>query len=241
MGINRDLSKYIGSFFAPWRKRERNNYSKYSNNDRTIYKKLIKDINQKGYKISYLNEISFIDKNDLSVVPIIEKYLPLFENKGIQNYLFKCLGFKGNILSVDFLIKEFKKPNDNWDRNDTFNWNFTRRKIVSDALYIICDASKEKEYIELIEEKDTHDDCYFIILTLGKIRSENAIPTLIKVLRDDNLDLQYATIEALGYYKKHPELINYLTPFLNASYKPHKEIAEKSIKKLKSKYKGIKH
>lgn len=84
-----------------------------------------------------LSDIGFIDKEDLVLVPIIEKYTSLFEDKRIRNELYTYLGFKGNTISYNFLINEFKKTNDYWDRNNPISWNFTRRWAISNSQYQI--------------------------------------------------------------------------------------------------------
>lgn len=72
-----------------------------------------------------------------------------------------------------------------------------------------------------------------VVITLGKLRSIDAIPVFLDLLGDE--DINGHIIIALGYYKD-TDLIQYIEPFLKHEKTWIRKEAEKAIKKL-SKYK----
>ena len=229
MGVNKDKNFKLSENAEKFQMERIKNDSKH---DLALYEQMINEVNSKGYYIKYIGQLSFIDKDDLVLVPIIQKYCKLFDDIRTERALLSYLGFKGNTVSIDFLIDEFKKPNDYWDRNDPNTWNFTRRWAISNAINIINDKTKEDDYIGFIKDPETRHDSMFIIEMLGRMKSEKAYPYLVKFLNDDDSSVVYHSIIALGYYKNHPELIPLIEPFLDSNHKPHVEEAKKALKKL---------
>ena len=206
--------------------------SKLNDNDKILNTQLINEVNSMGYYILKRSDLSFLDKEDLVLVPIVQKYSLLFESKNVKNSLFTYLGFKGNTISLNFLISEFKKDNDAWDVRRPITWNFTRRWAISNAILLIENTDKIEEYIELVKDPKTHDDSRFIVELLGKCNSERAFSFVKTLLNDTNHDIQWAALYALSFYKNHQEIIEDIKPFVFSQKKYLAEQAKKTIKKL---------
>ncbi len=232
MGINKDKNQsatsYVVNLFENYVK------PRLSQSDLNNYYELIAEINANGYYVQYWTQLKFADKDDIEIMPIIKKYINKMEDRDLKNLLYDVLGKSKSPLYTDFLLDEFRKPNipNAHYESDDLSWNFTRRWAVSNALWDINDKSKQEDYIELLTNKETRNDCVFIIWMLGKMKSEKALPYLIETLSDKRTDLQSFAIKALGYYKKHPELIEIIKPFLKSEYPACREHARGSLKKL---------
>ena len=230
MGVNKDINRKLNDNIV-----ERYNVflGSLNNNDKVNLQLFLKEINSYGYNVLKLSDIGFIDKEDLVLVPIIEKYTSLFEDKRIRNELYTYLGFKGNTISYNFLINEFTKPNDYWDRNDPISWNFTRRWAISNSIAKLAKKEDIPELIDLIMNPNTHDDTRFIIERLGKSKDERVYVLLKSLLRDGNPSIQGGALFALAYYKNHAkEIIPLLEAFTTSEIDAHREISKKTIKKL---------
>lgn len=204
-------------------------YDSLAKNDRFLYDELIKAVNSQGYFIQYTGQLNYIDKNDQCLVPILLKYYGLFENSHINNVLIRYLGLSRSPNITGFLLNEFKKPN----TEETFN--LSRRGFSSSALNSIKDKRFVKGYIKIVENKETRYDSMLIITLLGKLKAEEALPTLIDVLSDNDERIQTSAISALGNFKGHTELIPLLEPFLKSDNKNHRGQARNAINKIKGK------
>lgn len=201
--------------------------------DRQVLQDFLKEVNSFGYNALKLSDIAFIDRNDIILVPVIEKYILLFEDKRIKNELFSYLGFKGNTISYKFLLDEFKKPNDDWDRNNPISWNFTRRCALSNSIVKTANKSNISEVIDLVNNPNTHNDTKFIIEYLGKSKDEKVYELLLTLLNDNNSSIISGTLFALSYFKNHADtIIPLIKPFTLSNNKAHKQIASNTIKKL---------
>ena len=169
-----------------------------------------------------------MDEDDFEFInPIIMKYSLLFENKRKKYGLLHYLGVKGNIQATDFLLEQFRKPNDYIDNLD---WNFSRRGASSSALLVIKDKSKIDAYIDIIENENTRQDAFFFILLLGELKVAKSIPLLINLLNENNNSIQSAAIQSLTKFKKKIDLNPIITPFLLSDNEAIREYAKKALK-----------
>jgi hypothetical protein len=119
-------------------------------NDKLLIQKIIREVNDAGYYIDYLCQLSWIDKNDFNAInPIIMKYTDKFENIRIRNSLYHTLGCRGNYNATNYLLNEFRKKNELYV--DDIAWNSTRRGATSSSIEAIRDKGKIDEYIKLLK------------------------------------------------------------------------------------------
>ena len=226
MGINKDPKYSVeDSIIATREKEKRLSYSKH---DRELYSRIIDEVNSKGYYIQYLFQLRWMEKEDFEIInDIILKYSLQFERKRTKYSLLWYLGVRGNYGATDFLLEQFRKPN---DYEENMGWNFSRRGMCSSALLEIRDKSKIDEYIEIIENEDTRQDSFFFILMLGKLKVEKAIPLFVELLKEDNTDLQSAAIKSLAKFKNKIDLNPIMAPFLLSDNKVIRDNAKKALK-----------
>ena len=226
MGINKDQNYLANNTVAGRREEELS--VELSEHDKKLVHEMIEEVNLKGYYIQYVFQLSWMDQGDFEyITPLIMKYSLQFDNKRERYGLLSYLGVKGNVIATDFLLDQFRIENDYIDKMD---WNFSRRGVCSSALLVIKDKAKIDEYIEIIENKNTHQDSYFFILLLGELKVERAIPILIELLEDDNPVLQSAAIQSLTKFKKKFDLNPIITPFLLSENEAIREYAKKALK-----------
>ena len=206
--------------------------SKQSKHDIALVKDIIKEVNSMGYCISYIDQLREMDKNDICLIPVVIKYIGKFDNFEVEWALITALGVRGFVDATDFLLKEFRRPNSSPVKLPDMAWNWTRRALTSASLLKIRDANRAGDYVELIENFDTHDDCVWIVELLGNIKYEKAYSVIVALLNDNNVSLQSSALRALGKYKNHPETIPLIEPFTKSKNSALKEYAKKSIAKL---------
>lgn len=189
------------------------------------FQELVNDIREKGYNITDYNEIDSIlnSKSKDDLIPILIKYLKETEFEMHKDFLVRRLGVKGFHEVTGYLLKEFKNPYSGVG----YRW------AIGNSLSIILDKKHEKEYIEIIKNKRYGTGRQMVVITLGKLRSTDAIPVFLDLLDDEDIDGHI--LVALGYYKD-PGLIQYIEPFLKHKNTWIRKETEKAIKKL-SKYK----
>lgn len=190
------------------------------NKDEILMKELIKEANNNGFDVQDFNDFNTIKRKIKSFIPILIKYLYLFEKDNFKDAIVGLLGVKGFYDATETLIKlyyNFDTPIDRW--------------AIGDALYNIQDKRFEDEYIKIVNDKSNGISRQMIVLLLGKLRCEKALPSLIDLLQD--LDVNGHVVIALGYFKNN-DLIKYIEPFLNHNKKWIRTEAEKAIKKIKS-------
>jgi HEAT repeat protein len=207
--------------------------SQQTKSDIIRIKELIEEVNSMGFFIEYIDQLRGMDKSDRCLIPVVIKYIGSFDNFKIEWTLFAALGERGFVEATDFLIKEFRKPNNEMIKLPDIAWNWTRRAVASSSLMNIRDTSRADEYIDLINNVDTHDDSIWFIKLLGDIKYEKAHALLVELLNDNSIDLQSSALESLGKYKNHPEVIPLIEPFIKSEHGALREHARKSITKLR--------
>jgi len=231
MAVNKNLFKSIAGTVVAID--EKKFLSEQTKHDIARVKELIKEFKSMGYYIKYLDQLRDMDKSDIILIPVIIKYIGSFDNFEVESTLLAALGVRGFVKATECLLNEFRKPNSSPIKLPDIAWNGTRRAVASASLWKIRDASHADDYIELIKNVDTHDDCTWIAELVGDIKCEKAHVLLIELLNDSNDSLRSSALRALGKYKNHPEVIPLLEPFTKSKNSAHREYARNSIRKLK--------
>lgn len=233
MGINKDKKLDISNTLA-YIKYKKEIYPKETINDRNLKKSLIEEINSCGYYIQGTWQISFMDKNDFKVVnPILMKYIGKFDKTTANEMLCRYLGKKGNYKALDFLLNEFKRPNDIQVKCGDAKWNDSRRGYTSSAIEAIGDKTRYKEYIEIIENDDTSDDSIFFIYMIGNIKNIETYECLKRIFNKNNIHTKIYAVRAISKFKdKSDEILKIITPYKNDAHEVMRTEVRKAIKKL---------
>lgn len=190
--------------------------------ERLNVEQLLNDVNKEGYDLTSYQDLKKLKTKDKALVPLLLSYLNSVNYINEKEFFVRCLGVKSFNEATEALINEFKKSD-----NRAYKW------AVGNSLSIIQDKTYTDEYIDIISNQEHGTARQMVILTLGKLRCEKAIPTLIELLNDE--EVCGHVVMALGYFKDD-KLREYLNPFLDNKESWIRKEAAKSIKKLE-KYK----
>lgn len=147
-----------------------------------------------GLVIDFSNQAKcLLPKYKKLIFPIVLKYYRLSQTLRMENEQLFFMGFfryKGMDEVVPELLAEYRSP----QSSDIVKW------CISDSLYSIRSIKHANDYIELINNPDYGVNRQLIILLVGKLRLEAAIPSLLQLLEDDKVCMH--AISALGDFKR---------------------------------------
>jgi HEAT repeat protein len=187
--------------------------------DEVLMTELIKEVNNYGLEIVNYDELKAIKRTIKNAIPILLKYLNLFEGDNYTDATLRLLAVKGFNDATEKLLEIYNDKSSKIDK-----W------VIGDVLYSIQDGRFQDEYIKIVRNEYNGISRQMIVILLGKLKCEKAIPTLVNLLQDDKVDGH--AIMALGYFKNY-ELIKCIEPFLNHEKKWIQKEAAKAIKKIK--------
>ena len=103
------------------------------------------------------------------------------------------------------------------------------RWFISDCLYQIRSKKYIAEYIKIVSNPKFARNRQLIVLLLGKLKVESAIPVLIELLEDE--DVRLHAIDSLGQIKRE-EFRCYFERFENSPHYGWRKYARTALKKL---------
>lgn len=180
-------------------------------------------LNDLGFEFETPNQaLGFLPKYKDKILPVVI----LFYEKAKKtskynemNYFIKFFHFKGFEEVVPMLIEDFY----NQSIPELTKW------FISDVLYQIRSEKYEETYINIISEHEFGQNRQMIILLVGKLKIEKAIPILIKLLDDETVRIH--AISALSDFQKK-ELQYYFENFINSKNPTVRKYAKNALKKL---------
>ena len=141
------------------------------------------------------------------------------EKPNEQNYFLRFLHIKGLDDVVPMLLEDYYSEK----TEDLTRW------FISDCIYQIRSKRFVKEYLDIVSNRVFGRNRQMIVLLLGKLKEESAIPTLIDLLEDEEVRLH--AISALGEFKRE-EFRRYFERFQNSTHPGWRKYAKAAIKKL---------
>lgn len=135
----------------------------------------------------------FVPKYKNVIVPIAFKYYQLAKEMNMPNEQNHFIGFfriKGLDEIVPLLLSDFYSDK----TTDLTRW------LISDCIYQIKSKQFIEEYLNIASNRAFGINRQMIILLLGKLKDESAVPTLIALLDDEEVRLQ--AICALSEFKR---------------------------------------
>ena len=157
-------------------------------------------------------------KHKDSILPIVIKYYKKARLKREKQYLLKWFHHRGLEEVVPMLLEDYCSDDLNVDR-----W------AIGDCLYQIRSKKHIADYLKIIANASYGQDRQMVILLVGKLKVEAAIPVLIDLLEDEGVRLQ--AIAALGDFKRD-ELRPYFERFQNSKHPGWRKYAKSALKKL---------
>ena len=195
----------------------------YKTNTDSLIPFFEKELRNLGFEFETSNQaVGFIPKHKKVILPIAVKYYQLakvFEKTNEQNYFIRFLCIKGLDVVVPMLLEDyyFEKTAD------------LTRWFISDCIYQIRSEIFIKEYLDIVSRKIFGQNRQMIVLLLGKLKEESAIPVLINLLEDEEVRLH--AISALGEFKRE-DFRCYFERFQNSTHSGCQKYAKLAIKKL---------
>ena len=209
-----------------------NNYTK---KDQELFRMMIDEINHLGYDVHYYFEIEDLLELDRRIGSVILRFIGKFDNPGATETLMRYLGHNGFYEATPFILYEFRRDDviipesrKKWEKQDKKNY----RESASVALREIKDPRYVDDYIELINNPSTHNDCFNIIQLLGILKIKSELQLLFSLLDDKNPYIQCASIIALSYFKNNKDACFHIRSFLLSDNKMLRQHAKRALSKL---------
>ena len=189
------------------------------NNPESILLEFKQKLLDLGFSFQVLNQAEkLLPKYKSIVLPVVIEYYKKAKISSEKQYLLKWLHHKGLEEVVPMLLEDYFSSNPNIDR-----W------AVGDRLYQIRSRNYIKEYLDIVSNRVFGRNRQMIVLLLGKLKEESAVPTLIDLLEDEEVRLH--AISALGEFKRE-EFRRYFERFQNSTHPGWRKYAKAAIKKL---------
>lgn len=195
----------------------------YKDNTDSLIPLFEKELRDLGFEFETSNQaVGFIPKHKKVILPIATKYYQLAKELGKpneQNYFMRFLCIKGLEGVVPMLLEDYCFE----ETADLTRW------FISDYIYQIRSKRFVKEYLDIVSNRMFGRNRQMIVLLLGKLKEESAIPTLIDLLEDEEVRLH--AISALGDFKRE-EFRCYFERFQDSTHLGWRKYAKAAIKKL---------
>ena len=183
----------------------------------------MKELRDLGFEFEISSQaVGFIPKHKKVILPIAIKYYQAAKELGQsdeQNYFMEFLRIKGLDDVIPMLLEDYYSEK----TKDLTRW------FISDCIYKIRSKKFVKEYLDIVSSSRFGINRQMIVLLLGKLKEESAIPTLINLLEDEEVRLH--AICALGEFKRE-EFRCYFERFQDSTHPGWRKYAKSAIKKL---------
>ena len=182
-----------------------------------------KELRQIGFDFETSNQtLGFMPKNKKTILPIAIKYYQLAKMQkkvNEQNHFLCFFHFKGLEQVMPMLIEDYYSE----ETQDLTRW------FLSDCIYQIRSKNFVNEYLDIVSSRMFGRNRQMIVLLLGKLKEESAVPTLIDLLDDEEVRLH--AISALGEFKRE-EFRCHFERFQNSTHPGWRKYAKAALKKL---------
>lgn len=195
----------------------------YKDNPESLIPLFEKELRCLGFEFETSNQtLAFIPKHKKIILPIATKYYRLakkFEKPNEQNYFMSFFRIKGLDDIIPMLLEDYHSEN----TVDLTRW------FISDCIYQIRSKNHVKEYLDIVLNGKFGRNRQLVVLLLGKLKAESAIPTLIALLEDEEVRLH--AICALGEFKRE-EFRCHFERFKDSAHPGWRKYAKAALKKL---------
>lgn len=195
----------------------------YKENSDSLIPLFEKELRNLGFEFETSNQtLGLIPKHKKVILPIATKYYQLakkLEKPNEQNHFMHFFCIKGLDSVIPMLLEDYYSEK----TVDLTRW------FISDCIYQIRSRNFVKEYLDIVSNRIFARNRQMIILLLGKLREESAIPILIDLLEDEEVRLH--AICALGEFKRE-EFRCHFERFQNSTHPGWRKYAKIAINKL---------
>ncbi len=168
---------------------------------------------------------SFMPKYRNVILPIAKKYYQLakfMKRENEQNHFLSFFHYKGCDEVIPLLLSDYYSD----ETSDLTRW------FISDCFYSIRSSDYIDGYLQIATNPKFGVNRQMIVLLLGKLKVEKAIPILIDLLEDETVRLH--AITALGDFKREA-FRPYFERFQDSKQPGWRKCARAALKKLEPK------
>ena len=195
----------------------------YKDNPDSLIPLFEKELEDLGFAFEISNQTTaFMPKHKNTILPIAIKYYKIAKERkkdNEQNHFLQFFFYKGMDEVIPMLIADYHSP----ETQDLTRW------FISDCLYHIRSLKYVDDYLKIISNQSYGKNRQMIILLLGKLKVERAVPMLIDLLEDESVRLH--AINALGCFKRE-DFRCHFERFQNSEHPGWKKYANAALKKL---------
>lgn len=181
-----------------------------------------KELRDMGFEFEISSQTyALMPKYKKELLPLAVKYYQLAKKMGKPKEQEHFTGYfvKGCDEVLPMLLCDYYSE----DTTGSLRWR------ISDCFYIMRSKKYVEEYLDIVSNKRFGHARRMIVLLLGKLKEESAIPILIELLEDEEVRLQ--AICALGFFKRK-EFRCYFERFENSNQPAWRKYARTALKKL---------
>ena len=195
----------------------------YKDNPESPSLKFDNELRSLGFEFQTSKQLlKIVPKYKDVILPIAIKYYNLAKQLNMsneQNSFIEFFRFKGFDDVVPMLLKDYHSDK----TTDLTRW------FISDCLYQIRSGKFINEYIDIVTDNKFGINRQMIILLLGKLKAESAVPVLIGLLEDEEVRLH--AICTLGDFKRE-DFRCCFERFQNSNNYVWRKYSQKAINKL---------
>lgn len=199
------------------------NQEYFSNNPKSSIILFERELREYGFEFKVSSQVyGYMPKYRKVIQPLAVKYYKCARDRNDTtelNYFVRMFQYKGCDKVIPMLLEDFKSDL----IHDSTKW------FIADCLYQIRSRRYINEYLEIISTVKYGRNRQMVILLIGKLRVEKAIPILVELLEDEEVRLH--AICALGDFK-NPEFKPYFERFLNDKHSGWRKYAKAALKKI---------
>ena len=174
-----------------------------------------------GYVFEVPSQVpGFLPKHKKTILPIAVKYYQQAKTTNEKNYFMRLFHYRGFEEVVPMLLQDFYSNDPLVDR-----W------AIGDCIYQIGSTDYIDDYLKIVADKKYGISRQMIVLLLGKLKVEKAIPVLIALI--DDADVTGHSINALGQFGKE-DLRSCFERFLDHKNSYYRREAQKALKRINS-------
>jgi hypothetical protein len=195
----------------------------YKDNPDSLIPLFEKELMELGFGFETSNQtFGFMPKHKKKIIPLAIKYYQLSKEQkrhNEQTHFMRFFNYKGVCEVVPMLIGDFYSS----ETPDITRW------FISDCIYTIMSDQYIDDYLNIVSTNMYGYNRQMFVLLLGKLRTEKAIPALIKLLEDEQVRLH--AIKALAYFKSE-DFRCHFERFQNSSNPGWRKYAKQGLEKL---------
>ena len=201
------------------------NQEYFSNNPKSLIILFERELKEHGFAFKVSSQVyGYMPKHRKVIQPLAVKYYKLAKDRNDtteSNYFVRLFQYKGCDEVIPMLLEDFKSD----FIHASTKW------FIADCLYQIRSRRYINEYLEIISTVKYGQNRQMIILLVGKLKIEEAIPVLVELLEDEEVRLH--AICALGDFKREEFRVHF-ERFVNDKHPGWRKYAKAALKKISS-------